>query len=225
MSAPGHRDCTLRIDTLGLLIDQRRLGALLLASTFLLPSPLAAECFYFGRETIPVEGALCGTAFLSDGGVVNDSELLLRSASGHVITAKTDSKGGFTFGPLEAGEYRLALPGARETGTTLAVTASGTRCEHRLRVVFEVGECPSSVSTGAGVRLRVDSKTPAQVIVDGDEEGDAGDFNTGYDLIELFPGTHHVEVRAPGYASHSFDVRIGDYDVVTHRARLRAVKP
>jgi hypothetical protein len=63
------------------------------------------------------------------------------------------------------------------------------------------------------------------VIVDGEEEGDAGDFNTDYELIELPPGAYHIEVDAPGNAPYTFDVRIGDYGVVTRRVRLRALKP
>jgi hypothetical protein len=72
---------------------------------------------------------------------------------------------------------------------------------------------PSGAETG-GLRLEVKPDS-AQVFVDGAYAGIVDDFDGHFQHLDLTPGTHHIEVRAPGYEPLSFDVAI-QADHTTH---------
>jgi hypothetical protein len=78
---------------------------------------------------------------------------------------------------------------------------------------------PSPPNGGLELRLAPDT---AQVYVDGYYVGEVSDFNhPGGRAVE--PGPHHIEIRAPGYQTSAFDVRLLPDQAVTYREDLRPV--
>lgn len=67
----------------------------------------------------------------------------------------------------------------------------------------------------------------AQVFVDGNYVGIAEEFGRGGRAIELSAGAHHVELRAPGYETLTFNVMIGANTIVRYRGdmQVQAAKP
>jgi hypothetical protein len=62
----------------------------------------------------------------------------------------------------------------------------------------------------------------ADVYIDGYYAGQVSDFNgPGGRAVE--PGPHHIEIRAPGYQTSSFDVRLQPDQPVAYREDLRPV--
>ena len=73
-----------------------------------------------------------------------------------------------------------------------------------------------------GLKLKVEP-TNAEVYVDGYYMGTVDDFDGTFQKLELEVGAHHVEIRAPGYQTIAFDVRIEFGDTVTYRGELQAL--
>ena len=73
-----------------------------------------------------------------------------------------------------------------------------------------------------GLKLKIQPPT-AEVLVDGYFVGTVDKFNGAFQKLDLPAGPHHVEVRAPGYQSITFDVRIDPGQNVTYRGELRSV--
>ncbi len=71
-----------------------------------------------------------------------------------------------------------------------------------------------------GLKLRVEPTT-AEVYVDGYYMGVVDDFDGTFQKLELEVGAHHVEIRAPGYQTIAFDVRIELGGTVTYRGELQ----
>lgn len=84
-----------------------------------------------------------------------------------------------------------------------------------------VGSCMSGVWSGGGLRLRVNSKEPADVTIDGSYYGPRGGFNDDFELVELPAGTHHVEIEAIDHEPTPFDVTTREFEVVTRRVTLK----
>jgi hypothetical protein len=70
------------------------------------------------------------------------------------------------------------------------------------------------------LKLKVEPKN-AEVYVDGYYMGSVDDFNGMFQKMDLEVGPHHVELRAPGYRTVAFDVRIELNDTVTYRGELQ----
>jgi PEGA domain-containing protein len=71
-----------------------------------------------------------------------------------------------------------------------------------------------------GLKLKV-KPSDAQVYVDGYFSGLVDDYDGMFQKLNLEVGGHHIEIRAEGYESLAFDVRI-DYDqTVTYRGELQ----
>jgi hypothetical protein len=71
-----------------------------------------------------------------------------------------------------------------------------------------------------GLKLKVEP-TNAEVFVDGYYVGTVDDFDGTFQKLELETGAHHVEIRAPGYQTIAFDVRIEFDQTVTYRGELQ----
>ena len=71
-----------------------------------------------------------------------------------------------------------------------------------------------------GLKLKVEPKD-AEVYVDGYYMGTVDDFNGTFQRMELETGPHRVEIRAPGFQTITFDVRIEPNDTVTYRGQLQ----
>ena len=70
-----------------------------------------------------------------------------------------------------------------------------------------------------GLRLDVKPKS-GQVFVDGYYAGIVDDFNGHFQHLDLVPGPHHVEVRAPGCAPVQFDVNIEPHQTIKYHGQL-----
>jgi hypothetical protein len=70
-----------------------------------------------------------------------------------------------------------------------------------------------------GLRLTVEPKH-ADVLVDGHYAGVVDDFNGAFQHVNLRPGPHRIEVRAPGYETLAFDVIIQPRHTTTYRSAL-----
>ena len=75
------------------------------------------------------------------------------------------------------------------------------------------------VGRGA-LKLKVEPKH-AEVYIDGYYMGTVDDFDGTFQKMELEVGPHRVEIRAIGYQSITFDVRIEPNDTVTYRGELQ----
>ncbi len=70
---------------------------------------------------------------------------------------------------------------------------------------------------GASFEITPDS---AAVFVDGTYVGTAGTFNPNSMPLGLIPGRHHIEIRASGYRTMTFDVDIVPGQVVPYRGTM-----
>lgn len=61
----------------------------------------------------------------------------------------------------------------------------------------------------------------AQVFIDGYYAGLVEDFGVSGRALDLEVGPHHVELRAPGYASLSFEIRIEANQILRYRGDLQ----
>jgi hypothetical protein len=72
------------------------------------------------------------------------------------------------------------------------------------------------------VRLDVQPAGMLQFYVDGYYVGTANDFNGE---LELEAGPHTIEIRAPGYETLTFDVKIAAQRLITYRGALTPIQP
>ena len=82
------------------------------------------------------------------------------------------------------------------------------------------GPSYSSVSGYDGaLRLKV-KPVEAAVYVDGYYVGVVDDFDGMFQRLRIEAGSHHIEIRAPGYETLTFDVRIDEDKTTTYRGAL-----
>jgi hypothetical protein len=60
----------------------------------------------------------------------------------------------------------------------------------------------------------------AEVVVDGASMGVVGDFTAAMQPLGLEPGRHHIEIRASGYRTITFEVDILAGQVIPYQGRL-----
>ena len=80
---------------------------------------------------------------------------------------------------------------------------------------------PASYTYGyeGSLRLKVKPRN-AEVFVDGYYVGIVDDFDGIFQRLHLDAGPHRIEIRAPGYETLSFDVRIDPDHTTTYRGEL-----
>jgi hypothetical protein len=79
---------------------------------------------------------------------------------------------------------------------------------------------------GSHARLRVLGAPPyAEVYVDGYYAGIVNDFDGTFQHLELVPGPHQIEIRAPGFAPIVFDMQAIDGRTITYRAQMVPLRP
>jgi hypothetical protein len=87
---------------------------------------------------------------------------------------------------------------------------------------------PQAISAGPAADgwLRFETQPgSAQVFVDGNYVGIVDDFGLRGRPLELRTGSHHIELRATGYATLTFDVIIAANQVSRYRGDLMALAP
>jgi len=72
------------------------------------------------------------------------------------------------------------------------------------------------------VRIDIPQKE-AEVYVDGFYVGVVEDFNGTLETLNLVPGPHRIELRAPGYQTLTFDVNIEAGRTITYRTGMQRV--
>jgi hypothetical protein len=83
---------------------------------------------------------------------------------------------------------------------------------------------PDPAAYGVGnLHLKV-SPRDAQVYVDGHFVGLVDDFDGFFQRLTIDSGSHRIEIRKPGFATLSFDVRIPPDETVTYRGELQPVQ-
>jgi hypothetical protein len=80
-----------------------------------------------------------------------------------------------------------------------------------------------TIATG-GLRLETQPES-AQVFVDGYYTGLVEDYGLRGKILDLTAGSHHVELRASGYAPFSFEVSITPNETSRFRGDLELLKP
>ena len=78
---------------------------------------------------------------------------------------------------------------------------------------------PAPGRTYGGVRLDLPQRD-AEVYVDGYFAGMVDSFDGVFQQLDLEPGPHRIEIRAPGYESIAFDVRVDPGRTITYRAEM-----
>ena len=73
-----------------------------------------------------------------------------------------------------------------------------------------------------GLKLKV-KPSDAEVHVDGYYVGVVNDFDGVFEQLSLEAGVHRIEIRANGYQTLSFEVKIEQRDVITYRGELQAL--
>jgi hypothetical protein len=76
----------------------------------------------------------------------------------------------------------------------------------------------SAASGGVSFQITPDT---AEVYVDGSFVGTAGSFGPRNEPLGLSTGRHHIEVRAPGYRTMSFDADIQSGQVIPYQGQLQ----
>jgi hypothetical protein len=71
-----------------------------------------------------------------------------------------------------------------------------------------------------GVRIDL-PQHDAEVFVDGYYAGVVDDFDGAFQQLNLEPGAHRIEIRAPGFTAVSFEVHIEPGRTITYRSALR----
>ena len=80
-----------------------------------------------------------------------------------------------------------------------------------------------TVTSVGRVTLEITPGT-AEVYADGDFVGVVDDFSASTPGLTLPPGRHHIEVRAPGYATMIMDTDVVAGQVVPYRGSLRSLR-
>lgn len=76
------------------------------------------------------------------------------------------------------------------------------------------------VEAAGSVRIDIPQKD-ATIYVDGFYVGMVEDFNADNEQLNLMPGPHHLEIRAPGYQTATFDVNVQSGRTITYRTALQ----
>ncbi|MGH9237873.1 MAG: PEGA domain-containing protein [Vicinamibacterales bacterium] len=85
---------------------------------------------------------------------------------------------------------------------------------------YSAGYSGESVRGGYASLRIVDVPRGAEVYVDGSNAGLVDNSDGIFQLVDLLPGSHHIEIRAPGFEPTVFEVRAAGGDTITYRARM-----
>jgi len=82
------------------------------------------------------------------------------------------------------------------------------------------GSQGSAPSETGGLKLKI-KPSNATVYIDGYYVGVVDDYDGVFQKLSIEPGAHRVEVRAPGYETLSFEIRIEPGHTTTYRGELQ----
>ena len=75
----------------------------------------------------------------------------------------------------------------------------------------------------ASLRLKIKPRD-ASVFVDGYYAGIVDDFDGIFQRLHIEAGAHRVEIRAPGYETLTFEVRLDPYHTTTYSGELKKIQ-
>ena len=81
-------------------------------------------------------------------------------------------------------------------------------------------ETDVEAEAAGSVRIDIPQKD-ATIYLDGFYVGMVKDFDGDNEQLNLMPGPHHLEVRAPGYETATFDVNVQSGKTITYRTALQ----
>jgi hypothetical protein len=81
-----------------------------------------------------------------------------------------------------------------------------------------VGVQPGAPSGGVSFDITPDT---AEVFVDGNDAGTVSAFGPSSPPLTLTPGRHHIEVRAPGFQTMSFDADVAAGQVIPYQGSMQ----
>lgn len=81
-------------------------------------------------------------------------------------------------------------------------------------------ETDVEAEAAGSVRIDIPQKD-ASIFVDGFYVGMVEDFNGDNEQLNLVPGPHHLEIRAPGHETATFDVNVQSGKTITYRTPLQ----
>ena len=87
---------------------------------------------------------------------------------------------------------------------------------------YPVGSSTSNDDEGS-LRLKIKPRE-AEVYVDGYYVGIVDDFDGIFQRLHVETGSHHIEVRAPGYEPLTFEVRITSDHTTTYQGELKKIQ-
>jgi hypothetical protein len=85
-----------------------------------------------------------------------------------------------------------------------------------------VGVQPGAATGGLSFEI---SPPSAEIFVDGNYSGVVSSFTPTSQPLTLAPGLHHVEIRAPGYETQTFDVDVVAGQVIPYQGTMQPVRP
>lgn len=85
---------------------------------------------------------------------------------------------------------------------------------------YSAGYSDEHVRGGYASLRIVEVPRGAEVYVDGGNAGLVDNSDGIFQLVELTPGSHQIEIRAPGFEPTVFEVRVVGGDTITYRPRM-----
>lgn len=130
--------------------------------------------------------------------------------------------------------YPVSYPYPYTYPPQYGVTTSSAATSHRSNITVYgaggVSEGPSTYSqdlaTGASSGLRFDvSPAVAGIYVDGTYVGTVEDFSSEREPFVLVPGSHQIDVLAPGYRTTTLQVTIAPGQIIRYEGELEPLRP
>ena len=117
-------------------------------------------------------------------------------------------------GAYESPSYGYPAPGVAPYGSSSQRYPAGQPAQ-------SLGVQGGGTQPGAGgVSFEIAPDTAA-VFVDGVYAGTSGTFGPASQPLDLVPGRHHIEVRAPGFRSMTFDADVAPGQVIPFQGALQ----
>ncbi len=116
--------------------------------------------------------------------------------------------------------YAPSYPAPYPPATTYPATPYGSAPQYNTQVAPPQNPSDLDQSNLGGLSFDI-MPSDAQIIVDGQTVGNVGQFTATSQPLGVPAGHHHVELRAPGYQTMSFDVDIVAGQVIPYQGTLQ----
>lgn len=169
-----------------------------------------AAATWLGAQTIT--GSIIGSVLDSSGSaVVAAGASLTHAATGAVRDVKTDGRGDFQFGSLQAGEYTLTVTAKGfKTLQQQGITLSAAETLPLGKIVLEVGAIAETVTvTAQGAAVQTASGEHADLIAGEQIEGLMTKSRNVMSLLSLMPGVFDAgSIGNPDFMDRNFELYV-----------------